>query len=240
MYYFRLDDASEYMDAEKWLRIENIFDRYDIHPLVGIIPQNKDQSLITAYQKDIAFWDKALKWKAKGWKIALHGYEHLYLSRDGGINPVNNRSEFAGISYDMQAEKIRNGYEDLISKNIKPEVFFAPSHTFDNNTLLALKNESEIRIISDTVANDVYYKDGFYYIPQQSGNVRKLPFKVVTFCYHPNMMLDNDFVKLESFIKVNRKKIANFEDILLKKRKLSLIDKLYNKLYFLKRMLREK
>ena len=109
MYYFRLDDASEYRDIEKWSRIENIFDRYNIRPLVGIIPQIKDEYLVSAYQRDFCFWDKALRWKEKGWKIALHGYEHIYLTTDGGINPVNNRSEFAGLSFDIQSNKIKKG-----------------------------------------------------------------------------------------------------------------------------------
>lgn len=240
MYYFRLDDASEYRDIEKWSRIENIFDRYNIRPLVGIIPQIKDEYLVSAYQRDFCFWDKALRWKEKGWKIALHGYEHIYLTTDGGINPVNNRSEFAGLSFDIQSNKIKKGYDYLISKNIRPDVFFAPSHTFDKNTLLALKKETEIRIISDTIANDVYFRDDFYFVPQQSGDVRKLPFKVVTFCYHPNNMTEDAFIKLDSFIKDNRRKIGNFADIYLIKRKFSMLDKIYEKLYFLKRKLRKK
>jgi predicted deacetylase len=82
---------------------------------------------------------------------------------------------------------------------IDPKVFFAPAHTFDNNTLIALKECSNIRIISDTIANDVYSQFGFTFVPQQSGRVRKLPFKTVTFCYHPNVMNDDEFVRLEKF-----------------------------------------
>ena len=42
MYLVRLDDASEYMDIEKWKIVEGILDKYQIKPLVGIIPDNKD------------------------------------------------------------------------------------------------------------------------------------------------------------------------------------------------------
>ena len=42
----RLDDASDYMDIEKWQRLEEFLDRYGIKPLVGIIPDNQDASLI--------------------------------------------------------------------------------------------------------------------------------------------------------------------------------------------------
>ena len=74
---------------------------------------------------------------------------------------------------------------------IDPKVFFAPAHTFDNNTLIALKECSNIRIISDTIANDIYTKYGFTFVPQQAGRVRKQPFRTVTFCYHPNTMNDD-------------------------------------------------
>lgn len=84
---------------------------------------------------------------------------------------------------------------------IVPRVFFAPSHTFDENTLTALRECSAIRILSDTVANDVYTKDGFTFVPQQTGSVRALPLKTVTFCYHPNVMDDATFERWKRFLR---------------------------------------
>lgn len=231
-YILRLDDASDYMDVDKWQRIENLLDKYKIKPLVGIIPDNKDPNLVKLYKQDPTFWDKVSSWKKKGWELALHGCYHKYTTEYGGINPVNKRSEFAGVPLDKQKEMIRHGIEILKSHDIVPKVFFAPSHTFDENTLLALKEESDIRIISDTIANDIYYKDGFYFIPQQSGRVRKLPFKVVTFCYHPNEMNKSDFEKLETFVEANSKCYTSVSEIQLKKRNISFIDMILKKLYF--------
>ena len=195
----RLDDASDYMDVAKWKRIEDLLIRYNIKPLVGIIPDNQDPTLIENYEQNLEFWKMVSYWKALGWKFALHGCYHKYITEEGGINPVNKRSEFAGVPIDKQREMIRHGVDILKSHDIEAKVFFAPSHTFDEKTLMALKEESNIHIISDTIANDVYYEDGFYFIPQQSGRVRRLPFKVCTFCYHPNMMDDADFYVLERF-----------------------------------------
>lgn len=186
----RLDDASEYMDVEKWQRMEDLLDKYHIKPIVGVIPNNQDPDMVGVYPKDEQFWEKVQRWKEKGWTIALHGYTHVFETREGGLNPVNDRSEFAGVPLERQKEKIRAGVRILREHGIEPEIFFAPAHTFDENTLIALKEESDIRIISDTIANDIYFENGFYFIPQQSGRVRKLPFKTVTFCYHPNMMKD--------------------------------------------------
>lgn len=46
-------------------------------------------------------------WKEKGWTPELHGYTHVFETNDGGINPVNRRSAFAGVS--LEREKKENG-----------------------------------------------------------------------------------------------------------------------------------
>lgn len=235
MYLLRLDDASEYMNTVNWDRIENLLDKYNIKPIVGIIPKNMDANLTSKFEKDSKFWCKAQMWHKKGWHIALHGYNHVYDRNDGGINPVNKQSEFAGNTLNIQKEKILNGIKVLKSKNLNPHIFFAPGHTFDKNTLIALKEETNIRIISDTISNDIYYEDGFYFIPVQSGVVRKLPFKITTFCYHPNTMEENEFDKLEDFIKVNKNKFLDLKTIEFKIRKKNLYDNLLSKLYFLRK-----
>ena len=130
---------------------------------------------------------------------------------------------------------IRHGIDILKQYGIVTNVFFAPSHTFDKNTLIALKEESNIRIISDTIANDVYFENDFYFIPEQSGRVRNLPFKLCTFCYHPNTMSDKDFENLEIFLKKYYFKFVAVKEIELKKRLKSLFDKLLHFMYFVKR-----
>ena len=234
-YIMRLDDASDYMDVEKWNRIKNILDQYQIKPIFGIIPDNKDESLTNAYVCDPMFWEKMKHWVEEGWTPALHGYEHRYVTEDGGCNPINKRSEFAGLSYEEQCEKIEKGYNLLRMHGIFPDIFFAPSHTFDETTLRALKEKTPIRVVSDTIANDVYKKDDFWFIPQQSGNVRKLPFKLVTFCYHPNMMNDRDFDILEAFLKEHGNKFVCYHPKILADRRKDIFDVLLKKIYFLKR-----
>lgn len=232
-YILRLDDAASKMNIENWNKMEKLLDKYNIKPLVGVIPDCKDP-MMDEYKVDEGFWDKVKMWQEKGWCIALHGYEHVYCTQDGGINPVNKRSEFAGVSLEKQKEKIRKGVSIFKEHGINPQVFFAPSHTFDENTLIALKEESNIGIISDTVANDVYYQAGFYFIPQQSGRVRKLPFKVCTFCYHPNMMKNEDFQILEEFCKKNQAHFNKHFEI-HSQRKKSWFDRILEKMYFYRR-----
>lgn len=233
-YIIRLDDACEKRDIEKWDRMESLLDKYGVKPLVGVIPYCEDTQM-KVYSYDDFFWERVHAWEKKGWSIAIHGYNHVYTTKCGGINPVNHKSEFAGESYEVQAEKIKKGVEIFREHQMEPEIFFAPSHTFDENTLLALKNESRIRVISDTVANDVYQKDGFTFVPQQSGSVRKLPFKTVTFCYHPNAMEDDSYRKLEEFLSKYREKFVNFDDVCTTTRRCAMIDRILRWMYFARR-----
>ena len=236
MYIIRLDDAAYRRDIEKWNKIEEILSRYDVKPIIGIIPNCKDPDF-EIFDEDENFINRIHKWKDKGWEIAMHGNEHIFETNEEGINPINKRSEFAGVSLDEQRKKIREGINFFKNIDISPTIFFAPAHTFDENTLNALKLETDIRIISDTIANDIYYEDEFYFIPSQSGCVRKLPFKTVTFCYHPNNMTDEDFEKLEKFIKKHKNLFVEFKLI---KRKRNLYDKMLEKLYFNIRKIRRK
>lgn len=234
MYILRLDDAAEHMNIQNWEKIEKLLDDFFIKPIVGIIPDVHDPDLLL-YEKYPEFWEKAQKWEAKGWNIAMHGYNHVYVTNCGGINPVNKRSEFAGLALEEQKTKLHNGYSIFLSHNLTPKIFFAPSHTFDFNTLTALKEETPIRIVSDTIANDLYYENGLYFIPQQSGYVRKLPLRLITFCYHPNTMTKDDFTKLYEFIYKNHKLFCSADSIQYNKRQRNIFDKLLKRLYFAKK-----
>jgi len=238
MYLIRLDDASDHMNTECWDCMERILDEYGIKPLVGVIPVNCDPMLLE-FPANPAFWTKVKAWQSKGWRLALHGYEHRYCSDCGGINPVHKRSEFAGLPLQVQREKIRSGMAILTERGLKPNVFFAPSHTFDENTLEALRLESDIRIISDTVANDIYHYKGFTFIPQQSGSVRKLPFKVSTICLHPNFTSEEEFDEIEAFIRDHSREFLDPNAIQPTIRKRNLLDRSCEIAYFLKRKLRK-
>lgn len=241
-YLLRLDDACPYMDKAKWQRMEVILDKYDIKPLVGIIPANADPKTMIE-SEDNQFWDNAHGWEKKGWTIALHGYDHVCNSNGGmeGMNPFWKRSEFAGLPLDVQCEKIRKGYAVLKERGFNSKYFFSPSHTFDKNTLRALKEETTIRIISDTVALKPYRFGDFLFIPQFSGHCVDIKIKgVYTFCFHPNSMADRQFLELENFLKNNQKHFIGFGDIVRQKwDSIRLSDKLFRWLFFTYRRLKE-
>ena len=236
MYLIRLDDASDHMNTERWDRVERMLDENGVKPLVGIIPLNRDKMLLE-FAEDPGFWEKARRWQEKGWRIALHGFEHVYSTNCAGINPVHDRSEFAGHPLEKQRQMIREGVKILQEKGLNPTAFFAPSHTFDENTLQALRLESDIRVISDTVANDTYCRKGFTFIPQQAGRVRELPFKVTTICLHPNFSTDEELEEIGAFLNAHPGQFLDPNAIAPTTRKRSLLDRGYEMAYFLKRNL---
>ena len=228
------------MDIEKWEKIENIFLKYNVKPLVGVIPLNEDEKLTQKYNYNPLFWIKVEAWEKKGWTIAMHGYNHRFISKCGGINPVNSKSEFAGVDFMLQDEKIKLSIDEFRKNNIKPTVFFAPAHTFDKNTLKAIEKNTDIRIISDIFATNIFYENNFYFIPVQTGKVRKLPFRINTICLHPNNMTNYDFTVLENFIKKNIFKISSVDNIYFYNRKRSIIDLLLFKVYIYIRKIKSK
>jgi len=240
-YIIRLDDISPFMDRQKWLRMEGLLDKFGVKPLVGIIPAVADPEVMID-SEDVHFWEKAHEWERKGWVMALHGYDHVYISTAGmeGFNPIWKRSEFAGVSIDEQRGKIRKGVAIFHENGLEPKCFFAPSHTFDKNTLEALRIESGIRMISDTIGRYPYRKGDFVFVPQIVGHCMKIHLSgVYTFCFHPSMMNQNDFERLEEFLSANRSHFIGFDEISVDNASEKLMaDKLISWLYFTIRKLR--
>ena len=240
-YLIRLDDACPTMDSVKWQRIENILDTYGVRPMVGVIPANEDPK----QQIDIAdteFWAKVKAWEKKGWAIALHGYDHCFISDAGmkGLNPLWERSEFAGVPLEVQKEKIRKGMAVFRVNGVEPKYFFAPAHTYDQNTLQALREESKIRIISDTIAAHPYRKGDFVFIPQLGGRCSemKLP-GMWTFCLHPSAMKEEDFLATERFLQAHKEEMLGFDKLDLSKLKSkNLMSRLLSWVYFTRRILK--
>ena len=72
----RMDDVAENMNWKDMSKCESLFDKYNIKPLLGVIPNNQDKELYV-YEKKEKFWDKVRFWQEKGWEIAMHGFTHV-------------------------------------------------------------------------------------------------------------------------------------------------------------------
>lgn len=232
-YLLRLDDASPFMDMTKWGKITETINKYNIKPLVGIVPDNQDSQI--KIKNEVAEYQSLLTlWKKHEWQFALHGYNHVYCSNSGGINPIHDRSEFAGVKYEDQYEKLKLGYDLLLCQGVIPKYFYAPSHTFDENTLIALVKATPIRIISDTFALKPYNLNGITVIPQQFGKFRLIIVPGTwTFCYHPNNMSDSDFFDFELFLKKYSKYFITFPEIQIPVRNKGLLDRSISLIYLI-------
>ena len=225
-YLLRMDDACHAMDRHRWQVLENMLDSFGIKPLVAVVPDNDDPELKRAVP-DPMFWDKVRSWQAKGWTIAMHGYRHvMHHTKSKLILPYYERSEFAGLTFEQQAEKIRRAWQIFVSQRVEPTVWIAPAHCFDWITLQAVEAETPIRIISDGIARDQYYEKGFNWIPQQLWTLVEKKDGLWTVCLHPNTMTEQQVASLRDSIKGQFEgRIIALGDIALRHRQKSLLDR---------------
>lgn len=208
---FRLDDITCDMNWDTFYAVKSVFDKYGIKPLIGVVPDNQDENLKKG-QECSSFWEVIRELQKNGWCIAQHGYQHVYSSHNSGLLGLKDRSEFAGLSYPEQYGKIRRGKEILQKQGIYVTIFMAPGHTFDQNTLRALK-ASEFKYITDGYAYKDYKRLGIIHIPCRTSNfcVGK---GIDTICLHTNSMSADHINDLNEFIGKNRKYLVDYTELL--------------------------
>ena len=159
----RMDDISPDMDWEKFYAFKAILDEYGIKPLIGVVPDNRDEHL---HKEDSVpdFWERIRGLKEEGYVIALHGYQHIYTTKKGGLFPLNKFSEFAGIPYEKQLFMLQEGTKVLNENGIETDFFMAPAHSYDKNTLRALK-ECGYKRITDGFGSTPYEWKGLTFYP---------------------------------------------------------------------------
>ena len=179
----RLDDIAENMNWEFMKESEILFDKYQIKPVLGIIPYNKDPELLSYPKKNINFWDQVREWQRKDWEIGMHGTNHVYDKFCAKIDHLGygGNTEFCSHSFDEQLKKIKLGLQKFSEEKIKIRTFFAPNHTFDKNTLLALK-ECNMNQIIDGYGLMPYEEKKITYIPQLFYKIFALPFGITPKC----------------------------------------------------------
>jgi peptidoglycan/xylan/chitin deacetylase (PgdA/CDA1 family) len=182
-YLLRFDDLCPTMDWPLWDRLEALLVAAGVAPLLAVIPDNQDPKLKVAPASPV-FWDRVRSWQRRGWSIGLHGYQHTYVNTEPGLLGLNRQSEFAGLDYADQAEKLRRGLAVFAREGVLADAWVAPAHSFDWVTVSAL-SALGIHTISDGLALAPYRAaHGSVWIPQQFANMRAMPAGVWTFCYH--------------------------------------------------------
>ncbi len=211
-YIIRLDDIAPNMNWETMLKVKKLFIEYKVKPIIGVIPKNEDKELKSYPLCNFDFWKEIKNFQSIGWKIAMHGYEHSYSRYCKKVDYFGHggNTEFVGHSLEVQVEKLTLGLEIFKKQNINVDVFFAPNHTFDQNTIEACKRAG-IKSIIDGYGLAPYYKNDILFIPQLFYKLFKLPLGIQTFQVHTNYFSDKDYSNFESFIKRNYKKIISYE-----------------------------
>ncbi len=213
----RFDDIAPNMNWEMMDRCQELLDRYNLKPVMGVIPDNKDAELLK-YPKRENFWQIIKNWKSNDWTIAMHGCSHLYDKETKKKDYFNygGKSEFCGHSYEDQLSKIKTGLEIFKKNKIKVETFFAPNHTYDQNTFKALKNSGIFKII-DGYGLMPYTIDGIKFVPQLFYKLLVFPFGIQSTQIHINYWNNNDFIIFKNFIETNKNKIISADSAFSKK-----------------------
>ena len=213
----RIDDVCENMDWELMKKLEDLFDQYSIKPVLGVIPNNKDQEFLE-FDRNDNFWDEVRKWQDKGWEIVQHGYTHIYdklCKKKSDYFNYGGGSEFFGHSLETQQSRIKKGLEKFKKERIKIRSFFAPNQTYDKNTFIALKNCGITEVI-DGYGLMPYTENKIKFIPQLFEKVVLLPFGIQSTKLHLHSWEEKDFKSFENFIKKNSNKIITYDDALKK------------------------
>lgn len=168
----RFDDICPTMDFTQFYKAIDILERYKIKPLLGVIPDCQDGDLdIEPYHEE--FWELIRDLQKKGYTLAMHGYQHKFDSNIRGKVNLGYNSEFAGHSYEVQLKKIALGRQILSQHGIETDIFFAPAHSYDDNTLKAL-SDNGFKYISDGRSNKPFLIHNIISVPCRSGGVPKI------------------------------------------------------------------
>ena len=210
----RLDDITPDMDWEKFRRLEKMLDENQIAPLLGIVPDNQDDNL--KRNPAMANFDMQIKkWEAKDWVFAMHGWKHIYTTKKGGMFPLNDFSEFAGVSKEKQREMIFDGKEKLKKMGVVTDIFMAPAHSFDKNTLVSLKEEG-FQYITDGFGSYPYQWKKMTFLPiafQRNKDVKKKD-GYTTLVFHTNTMSEREFADFEKMLKEYKNDFISYEEYL--------------------------
>src|SRR5437763_10368509 len=181
----RFDDICPTMRWDVWSEIEASLMDFGIKPILAVVPDNRDPVLqVAPPMKD--FWERVRRWQELGWTIALHGYQHLYVARDGGLVTRRKKSEFASLPANVQEEKLRLGMGIFAREGIKSRVWIAPGNAFDEVTVSLLPRFGMDIVSAGWFWGPFIGPHNTIWMPCQLSNLRSVPSGVWSVCYHVN------------------------------------------------------
>ena len=210
-YLLRFDDLCPTMSRERWERFLGIISCHALRSVLAVVPDNQDPDL--KIDDPAQFWDRMRALEAAGSIIAMHGYRHLCTSTGKSILALHRSTEFAGIDESTQGKWIREGLAILRGQGLKPRLFVAPRHGFDQATLRALAAEN-LRCLSDGFATRPFTRERIIWIPQQLWEPVQKMSGLWTICIHTNTAPAALGEKLGSFLQESAEQFVSFDDVL--------------------------
>lgn len=211
-YLIRFDDVVPAMAWSRFAAFEKIAADLSLPFLIGVVPACRDPKLSVEPERH-DFWDWVRVRKHAGWTIAQHGYQHLYETDARGLLGIGRKSEFAGLAYNAQAQKLAAGKEIMQREGVWSGVFMAPSHSFDEFTVQALR-DLEFTALTDGFGFYPYELHGLKAVPQLVARPLGFGFGVETICLHVNTMSEEAIGRMIDFIRAHRKQIISFDEAL--------------------------
>ncbi|MGD0480810.1 MAG: DUF2334 domain-containing protein [Terracidiphilus sp.] len=213
-YLLRIDDLCPTVSAQRWRQFQSLIEEFRLHPILAVVPDNQDPELQVS-APDPAFWDCMRALEAAGAAIGLHGYQHLCVSRGRSLVDLHRISEFAGVPAATQQAWIGEGVRILRGHGLDPNIWVAPRHGFDRNTLFALREEGILHL-SDGFARLPFLQSGFTWIPQQLWAPVEKDRGLWTVCVHPNTARDAEIAALRSFLAVHAGQFTSLDRVLFR------------------------
>jgi len=224
----RFDDITPNMAWSKFKKFEELSNEIGVPFLIGVVPNCLDSKLNVEPEIE-NFWGKIKLLKEKGWSIAQHGYTHQYVTEDAGILNIKNNSEFAGLDFMTQREKLYAGKEIMLTHKVWEPIFMAPSHSFDKNTLNALES-LEFKYLTDGYGLYPLKFGKLIAVPQLFSSPLNFGFGIYTICLHVNNLSETQIEEIVNFTKKNRDKFISFEEALRQRNKIPISNIVINKI----------
>jgi len=209
---FRMDDITPDMCWDRFNRFRNLFDEFNVKPLIGVVPDNRDPKLSIG-QKNPRFWDCiAALVNDRGWSLAQHGSTHEYHTSARGLIGTHRKSEFAGLSRGIQQEIVCRGREILEGNGLWSSTWMAPSHSYDCVTLDVIRDLG-FKFVSDGYSLLPYKHNGRKFVPCQMAMPRLMPVRsLVTCCIHSNTTTDIQFERYARFMRNERSSVVDYSE----------------------------
>jgi len=212
----RFDDICPTMNHSVWAELSEFLIDQRLQPILAIVPDNKDPKLMVDIV-DSQFWEKISFYQALNWTIALHGNTHELVDCAGSNVFFTKLTEFTNLDYKAQYNKIKDGLDTFNQHGISCDMFVAPAHSFNDLTMLALK-ETNIKFISDGMSLYPFKNKltNIVQVPQQLWSFRRPLIGIWTICLHHNQWDQGKIDAFKAFVIMNRKYMHSVTSIEVK------------------------